>query len=93
MTENKPDAMGTPVYLKCPQCGGDQFTEFAIEETSQGGVRLMNTGDRDYDNASATNIGGDYVKVTGYTCQECDTEYEPPKGTLTNTDEDNLERR
>ena len=70
------------VFLKCPHCGCDTFIEFAIEKTSQGGVRLTNTGDRDYENANNINIDGDYVEVTGYACQGCCKEYKYSEGTL-----------
>lgn len=79
-TKNFPE---TPIYLKCPQCGGSSFTEFATEETSQGGVRLTNTGDRDYEKAGEVIIVGDYIEVNGYRCQGCGAKYEFSEGILT----------
>lgn len=82
MTENQ-----IPIYLKCPQCSGDSFTEFATEDTSQNGVKLTNTGDRDYEKAGEITIVGDYIEVIGYTCQGCGAKYEFSEGTLTKIEE------
>lgn len=71
------------LFLKCPQCGCGRFTEFATEETSQDGVRLINAGDRDYEKAGEVKIVGDYIEVTGYACQECGEKYKFSEGTLT----------
>jgi len=69
-------------FLKCPHCGCDTFIEFAIEETSQDGVRLTNTGYRDYESAGAVNIVGDYVEVTHYACRRCYNKYKFSEGAL-----------
>jgi hypothetical protein len=73
---------GRMKFKKCPQCGGDSFTELAKCETLQKGVRLDEESgvvESSYDDAGTVDLLDQY-EVTGYTCDVCGAEYHPEFG-------------
>jgi len=71
-------------YKKCPQCGGEEFTEYAMCETYQRNVRIgekNGIAEVSYDAAATVGFFDDFV-VTGYACgcSACAAEYPPEFG-------------
>ena len=63
--------------FKC-KCGGESFTEFTLEECSQKGVMVRDTGDGlelDYDYADTVEIIGCSSTQQGLVCEKCGAEY------------------
>jgi len=64
--------------LKCEKCGEESFTEFTVEECSQKGVMVRDTGDGvelDYDYADAIELCGCTSRHMELVCEKCGAEY------------------
>ena len=65
--------------LKCDKCGGESFTEYSVEECSQRGVMVRDTGDGgvelDYDYADTIELSGCTSRHMGLVCEKCGAEY------------------
>lgn len=64
--------------LKCDKCGGKSFTEHTLEECSQKGVMVRDTGDGlelDYDYADTIENCGCTSKQLEMVCEKCGAEY------------------
>lgn len=59
---------------KCPKCGSDFFTEYAMERTGQGCVQIEEGGNVSYELASRVEPVGNTSGETSYECSDCGTE-------------------
>lgn len=69
-------------FQTCPNCGSEDFIEYAKEATCQGGVKIEEDGSVNYHDAGENKIMGCDVTILGYTCEECNSDFIVKNGKL-----------
>jgi hypothetical protein len=60
-----------PVYVKCPKCGCESFTEKTREYCTQTFMRVTEEGEHDYEMAGPVKVTGIDTEIEGYSCDGC----------------------
>lgn len=68
-------------------CGCDEFSETALTECSQRGVKVTANGTSDYDEAGSVDFGNGSIYVVAYRCEGCGKEHAVPGDTLLETEQ------